>query len=122
MRSGTARAIAGQRRSARFDPGAGLIPRNIACAFRWRADAPSLPTRRRWAASAHPKETEMTDTKYWWQSRTMWVNLVAALFAMLGAFGLLPASIDQDSAVSAIMGAVAIANVVLRLVTRHAIA
>lgn len=64
----------------------------------------------------------MTDTKYWWQSRTMWVNLVAALFAMLGAFGLLPASIDQDSAVSAIMGAVAIANVVLRLVTRHAIA
>lgn len=64
----------------------------------------------------------MTDTKSWWQSRTVWVNVVATLFAMLGTFKLLPANIDQDSAVTAIMGAVAIANVVLRLVTRHAIA
>ena len=64
----------------------------------------------------------MTDTKNWWQSRTVWVNVVAALFAVLGAFRLLPANLDQDSVVTAIMGAVAIANVVLRLVTRQAIA
>jgi len=64
----------------------------------------------------------MTDSKYWWQSRTVWVNVVAILFAVLGAFKLLPTGIDQDSIVSAIMGVVAIANVVLRLVTRHAIA
>ena len=64
----------------------------------------------------------MTDTKSWWQSRTVWVNVVATLFAMLGAFKLLPANIDQDSVVTAIMGAVAIANVILRLVTRHQIA
>ena len=64
----------------------------------------------------------MTDTKYWWQSRTVWVNVVATLFAVLGAFKLLPAYIDQDSVVAAIMGAVAIANVVLRLVTRQPIA
>ena len=64
----------------------------------------------------------MTDTKSWWQSRTVWVNVVATLFAVLGTFKLLPANIDQDSVVTAIMGAVAIANVVLRLVTKQAIA
>jgi len=64
----------------------------------------------------------MTDTKTWWQSRTVWVNVVATLFALLGTFKLLPTNIDQDSVVTAIMGAVAIANVVLRLTTRHAIA
>jgi len=64
----------------------------------------------------------MTDTKSWWQSRTVWVNVVATLFAVLGTFKLLPANIDQDSVVTAIMGAVAIANVVLRLVTRQPIA
>jgi len=64
----------------------------------------------------------MTDTKTWWQSRTVWVNVVATLFAVLSTFKLLPANIDQDSVIAAIMGAVAIANVVLRLVTRQAIA
>jgi hypothetical protein len=64
----------------------------------------------------------MTDTKNWWESRTVWVNVVATLFAVLGTFKLLPANIDQESVVTAIMGAVAIANVVLRLVTRQAIA
>jgi hypothetical protein len=64
----------------------------------------------------------MTDSKYWWQSRTVWVNVIATLFAVLGTFKLLPTSLDQDSVVTATMGAVAIANVVLRLVTRTAIA
>lgn len=64
----------------------------------------------------------MTDTKNWWQSRTVWVNVVATLFAVLSTFKMLPADIDQDSVVTAIMGAVAIANVALRLVTRHVIA
>jgi len=64
----------------------------------------------------------MTDTKYWWESRTVWVNVVATLFAVLGTFKLLPANLDQDSVVAAIMGMVAIANVVLRLVTKRAIA
>jgi hypothetical protein len=64
----------------------------------------------------------MTDSKYWWQSRTVWVNIVATLFALLGTFKLLPAALDQDSIVTAIMGAIAIANVVLRLATHKAIA
>jgi len=63
----------------------------------------------------------MPDTKSWWQSRTMWVNFVAVAFAVMGAAGLLPAGIDQEMIVTAIMGLVAVANVALRLTTRHAI-
>lgn len=64
----------------------------------------------------------MTDSKTWWQSRTVWVNVVASLFAVLGTFKLLPTGLDQDTIVTAIMGMVAIANVVLRLLTNQAIA
>lgn len=64
----------------------------------------------------------MTDTKTWWQSRTLWVNLVAMLFAVLGATKMLPSDIDQDMVVTAIMGIVALVNVALRLLTKHAIA
>jgi len=65
---------------------------------------------------------KMTDSKAWWQSRTVWVNVVATLFAVLGTFKLLPDGLDQDSIVTAIMGAVAVANLVLRLLTHEAIA
>jgi hypothetical protein len=64
----------------------------------------------------------MTDSKTWWQSRTVWVNVVATLFAVLGTFKLLPTGLDQDTIVTAVMGMVAIANVVLRLLTNQAIA
>ncbi len=64
----------------------------------------------------------MIDSKTWWQSRTVWVNVVATLFAVLGTFKLLPTGLDQDTIVTAIMGTVAIANVVLRLLTNQAIA
>ena len=64
----------------------------------------------------------MTDSKAWWQSRTVWVNVVAPLFAVLGTFKLLPEGMDQDSIVTAIMGAVAVANLVLRLLTHEVIA
>jgi hypothetical protein len=87
------------------------------------APAATNLARRRWSvARAFPKEKDMPESKSWWQSRTMWVNIVAMLFAALGAFKMLPAGIDQDAAVTAIMGGVAIANVVLRLVTKRAIA
>ena len=64
----------------------------------------------------------MSDTKSWWQSRTLWVNLVAMLFALLGAIKVLPSDIDQDMVVTAIMGIVALVNVALRLATKHVIA
>jgi hypothetical protein len=64
----------------------------------------------------------MTNSKTWWQSRTVWVNVVATLFAILATFKLLPAGLDQDTIVTAIMGVVAIANVALRLLTDRAVA
>lgn len=64
----------------------------------------------------------MPDTKTWWQSRTIWLQIVATLFAVLGTFGILPRDLDQEQVVSAIMGAVAIVTLILRLRSTHAIA
>ena len=64
----------------------------------------------------------MTDTKYWWQSRTIWLQIVAALFAILSAFHILPTGIDQEQLVGAIMGLVAVATLILRLRSTHRIA
>lgn len=64
----------------------------------------------------------MFDTKNWWQSRTIWLQIVAAIFALLGAFGLLPADLDQEQVVSVIMALVAGVTIVLRFKASHAIA
>lgn len=64
----------------------------------------------------------MFDTKNWWQSRTIWLQVVAAIFALLGAFGALPADLDQDQVVSVIMAAVAGVTIILRLRSTKAIA
>ncbi|MEK9211708.1 hypothetical protein [Sphingomonas sp. 2378] len=64
----------------------------------------------------------MTDTKYWWQSRTIWLQIVAALFAILSVFHILPTGIDQEQLVGAIMGLVAVATLILRFRSTHVIA
>lgn len=64
----------------------------------------------------------MEDTKTWWQSRTVWVNIVATVFALLAAFKLAPAGLDQEAVVTSIMALVGVVNVVLRLITTHKIA
>lgn len=63
----------------------------------------------------------MLDTKTWLQSRTIWLQIVSALFAILAAFHILPTGLDQEQVVGAIMGAVAIATLVLRIRSTHAI-
>jgi protein-S-isoprenylcysteine O-methyltransferase Ste14 len=64
----------------------------------------------------------MNDTKPWWQSRTIWVNVIASIFAVLAMFHVgLPADLTQDQIVTGIMTVVAIVNVVLRLVTHKPI-
>lgn len=56
------------------------------------------------------------NSKPWWASKTIWVNLVALVGAVGAGFGLeLPGDL-QASIVVAIM---AIANIVLRFVTRQ---
>ncbi len=63
----------------------------------------------------------MLDTKFWWQSRTIWLQIVAALFAILSVFHILPVGIDQEQVVGAIMGGVAIVTLILRLRSTHII-
>jgi hypothetical protein len=64
----------------------------------------------------------MFDTKTWWQSRTIWLQLVAVLFAVLGPLGLLPKDLDQEDVISIIMAIVGIVTIVLRIYQTHAIA
>lgn len=61
------------------------------------------------------------DTKTWWQSRTIWVQIVALIYVGLNAFGALPADLTQEEVVTTIMAVVAVATVILRLVTKTSI-
>jgi hypothetical protein len=63
----------------------------------------------------------MNDTKTWWQSRTIWANIVATLFALLAGFKVLPTGLDQETVLTTIMGAIAVVNVLLRISTKTAI-
>jgi hypothetical protein len=63
----------------------------------------------------------MLDTKFWWQSRVIWLQIVAALFAVLSVFHILPPGIDQEQLVAAIMGVVAVITLILRIRSTHAI-
>jgi len=63
----------------------------------------------------------MIDTKAWWQSRTIWLNIVAAIFAVLGGLKLLPEGLDQEQVVTAIMAIVSIVTVIFRIGSTHAI-
>ena len=63
----------------------------------------------------------MPETKYWWQSRTIWLNLVAVAFAIGAGFKVLPAELDQEQVVTAIMAIVGILSVILRASATHAI-
>lgn len=62
------------------------------------------------------------DAKEWWQSKTIWTQIVAALFAVLGILGVVPKGLDQASAIAGVMIVVALVNVVLHKTTSTAIA
>lgn len=50
------------------------------------------------------------------KSRTIWVNLVALVAALLAAFGV--ADIGAEAQASTVAGIMAVANIVLRFVTK----
>lgn len=56
----------------------------------------------------------MTETKPWWQSRTIWVGLSAAIIAILGAAGVLPVWLTQSLAEELIFAVLGIATVYYR--------
>lgn len=64
----------------------------------------------------------MFDTKNWWQSRTIWLQIVAAVFALLGGFKVLPAGINQEQVVAFIMAIVSVVTIILRLRSSKVIA
>ncbi len=61
------------------------------------------------------------DTKPWWQSKIIITQVVAVLFALLAANGVLPSGIDQAGVVTTIMTVGAIATAIFRVSTTHKI-
>ncbi len=57
------------------------------------------------------------DSKPFWASKTLWVNAVAIVATLLGAFGL-NVGLDPETQASIVVGVMAVVNIVLRLVTK----
>lgn len=55
--------------------------------------------------------------KNWYASRTVWVNLVAGLFALGTLLGFTPEGASQEEIVTGILGIQAGINVILRFLT-----
>lgn len=62
----------------------------------------------------------MEDTKPFWASKTLWVNVVAFVAAVSGAFGL-DLGLDAETQTALVGGVMAIANIVLRLATKTSV-
>ena len=56
--------------------------------------------------------------KPFWQSKTIWVNMVAVAAALAGTFGIQLDAVFQGQIVALVMGVV---NIVLRFVTKEAV-
>ena len=54
--------------------------------------------------------------KKWYESRTIWANVVALAATMAGMFGL-DLGLTPDTQAQIVVGIVAVVNIVLRLVT-----
>ncbi len=63
----------------------------------------------------------MTNTMKWWQSRTIWLNLVAVAFALLAGSKVLPEGLTQEQVVNTILGFVGILSIIFRAGATHAI-
>lgn len=64
-----------------------------------------------------PEESTMNDSKPFWASKTLWVNAVALIAAVTGAFGL-DLGLDPETQTTIVAAVMAIVNVVLRIVTK----
>ena len=58
--------------------------------------------------------------KRWWASKTMWVNVVAVLAAVTGAFSM-DLGLDPETQIALVGGIMAVINMVLRYVTTDSI-
>jgi len=58
------------------------------------------------------------DSKPWYASKTLWVNAIAGIAAMAGAFGL-DLGLTPETQTSLVAGILAVVNIILRLVTKQ---
>lgn len=58
------------------------------------------------------------ESKPWYKSKTLWVNLLAGVAALTGAFGV-DVGLTPEVQASIAAGVVALINLVLRLVTKQ---
>lgn len=58
----------------------------------------------------------MTDTKKWYESRTFWVNIIALIASITGAFGV-DLGLTPEAQAALVGGIMSIVNLILRFVT-----
>lgn len=58
--------------------------------------------------------------KPWYTSKTLWVNILTLVAAVSGAFGL-DLGLDTETQASIVAGILAVANIILRLVTKDGV-
>lgn len=56
-----------------------------------------------------------SEVKYWWESKIIWAQIIAAVFAVLKLVNWLPTDLDQADVVAAVMLIVTVATAILRL-------
>lgn len=61
-----------------------------------------------------------TDTKPFWASKTLWVNVIAGIATVAGVFKL-DLGLDQETQATLATGILAVVNIVLRLTTKTAV-
>lgn len=60
----------------------------------------------------------MMDDKLWWQSRTIWLNIVTFVLGIGVVARYVPPGVDAQQIVGGIMGLIAFINIVLRFLTK----
>lgn len=60
------------------------------------------------------------ESKPFWASKTLWVNFVAVIAAITGAFGI-DLDLDPETQASIVGGVMGIVNIVLRFVTKSGV-
>lgn len=58
------------------------------------------------------------DSKPFWASKTLWVNMLAFVAAVAGGFGM-DLGLDPETQASLVGGVMAVVNIALRLVTKE---
>ena len=64
--------------------------------------------------------SETVDPKPFYASKTLWVNLVAVVVALSGAFGI-DLGLDPETQVTVVAAIMGVVNIILRFTTKSAI-